>query len=161
MRIINGSLCLCIVLVSCGAAQEPVPSNWKKVNEHYFEFYVPPDMEKVMVQGIDSHVGQYQNKSITLNFDYGLYSDPLNYVSKQPQESVEIDGHQARIVRYKDADGRFIMAVHIPAILREREYVGPKLTMFSSCASQTDFDTVREIYYSVRFLKYTEEAHKL
>jgi hypothetical protein len=155
MRTLKVSAVLCLFFISCSLSQEAVPSNWKKVNERYFEFQVPPDMEKVQVQGKDSYVGQYRNGSIELNFDYGRYSDPLNQLPKRfhlSEATVTIHGHKAKIVSYMESKSKYIMAVHFPRVGRPNRG-GSTLTMYSFCKAVNDYDAVKEIFNSIRFLE--------
>jgi hypothetical protein len=50
------------------------PSTWHSVNTGPFSVLLPPGWLYEPAQGIDSFVGAFSGDSITLNFDYGMYS---------------------------------------------------------------------------------------
>lgn len=58
-------------------AEESSVLKWSKINEFYFEFYLPSTFKKIEVHGEDSYVRKYQSKTITLDIDYGQYSNSL------------------------------------------------------------------------------------
>jgi hypothetical protein len=139
---------LLLFFVCCNSSQRTIPLEWKIVNEHYFEFMVPRNMNKIEVQGIDSFVGRYKNESIDLSFDYGGWSDKLNDFPEgiRDFQSVQdtINGRRAKIVSYSKSDSRYFMAVHFPE---------PGLTMYSATKSEIDLDTMARIFQSIRFLR--------
>lgn len=130
-----------------------LPDNWKYINaDNSFGFYVPPDMKKDEVQGIDSYVGKFHNNGLELSFDYGIYSDPLEY-SKEPDYKevwVKIDGKSAKIVTFHKPSGykdfSDVAAVHFPQIGKET-----KLTMWVYCKSPDEQQVAKTIFSSIQF----------
>src|SRR5687767_10327275 len=52
---------------------------WDLINaDGKFKFYLPHNMQKQDIYGIDSYVEEYRNKSMRVSFDYGIHSDPLD-----------------------------------------------------------------------------------
>ena len=151
----------CLSLASCNSSAVPdhwekvtVPDNWKKVNETDFEFSLPPDMKKIPVKGIDSVAGEYKGTSIKLRFAYGWFSETLDVPKRGnfTASTVTINGLKAKIVSGMASNTQYSMAIQFPQ-RGDTSKVSSRLTMYSSCQSEKDFETIRKIYESVRFLK--------
>ena len=78
-------------VATSNTVKSAVPAGWKKVMENGFSFYIPPDMAKKEVQGVDSYVLSFRNETCALNVDYGEYSP----ITKNPTEI--ISGFKAEI----------------------------------------------------------------
>jgi len=53
--------------------------NWPRFNAgNAFSFEAPPEAKAIPEQGIDSFVGRYAGDRISIDFDYGRYSDRLS-----------------------------------------------------------------------------------
>ena len=67
-----------------------------------FSLLLPPGWELKELQGIDSYVGEVSGDGITLNFDYGMYSWPLNPDDEREHEYIvsheEIGGREAKLL---------------------------------------------------------------
>ena len=141
------------VMGVAAAASTPVPGNWIHVDAKFFEFFIPPDMKKVEIQGIDSHVGQFGSEKIKLIFDYGMYSDPLDDEKGMPNLTVRkerIDGRRTKIVSFRKSESDFVLAVHFPKAGPGYKG-GRKLTLYTDCVSESEYDTVMKIFRSIKF----------
>ena len=103
-----------------------IPTDWEMIKaDNYFRFRAPSDLQKQDVQGVDSLVGEFVSPTLTLSFDYGAYSDPLD------REGFEgfwttIDGRRARIARNEE-----LIGVHFPDVNGgPKQPMTTKLTMF-------------------------------
>lgn len=124
----------------------------KRVDANYFSFHIPVDMVKTRSQGIDSHVGEYRNSRIRLGFDYGAYSDPLDYDKRLPEyqsSKLEVGGRKARIVTFRQAQAWFT-AIHFPDV-GKASGDRLKLTMVATCSSEEALQQARDIFTSIRF----------
>lgn len=124
----------------------------KRIDATYFTFDIPADMVKTKVQGMDSHVDEYQSPNVRLGFDFGRYSDPLDYDERLPgyaAVAIRVDGRRARIVTFRQNDGWFT-AIHFRdagSIATERM----KLTMRASCSTDRELKVAKDIFTSIRF----------
>ncbi len=110
-------------------------------------------MKAVPVQAVDSVIGAYRGESIALSFDYGRYSDPLDY-AKRPNYSAlveRIDGRAAKIVSFDNPDSGhpfdYAMGVHFPDV----DGANNRLTVFVTCKTQADYQIVRKIFRTIEF----------
>ncbi len=62
-----------------------VEDGWKVVDEG-FRFSIPQGWEKIKVQGIDSHVGEYRGKTASLEFDEVV---GLGYTNERAQAEID------------------------------------------------------------------------
>lgn len=111
----------------------------EKINERYFEFYLPANMRKIPVRGVDSYIGEYQNELIKLSFDYGMYSGPLD---EHSPISVKINGQKAKLASYTDSESRFIMAIYFPKCDPKGK---SKLAMSCICKTEKEYDVVKNL----------------
>jgi hypothetical protein len=150
-------------VASClGAFRTPtpdIPKDWVKIDLDRFSFYAPPDMRNQNLRGIDSAVWQFRNRNMTLNLDYGMYSDDLEPYggeteSERHAEWVRIDGKSAKIVTLRknsaipgDEDRKYSAAVYFP------DANGPKtkLTFSADCVDAATRDSAKNILVSIRF----------
>jgi len=130
------------------------PSGWVQVDAKKFVFFVPPDIKPVPVHGIDSFVGEYQGNSISLSFDYGLYSDDLTTAeggSDYSSHLERIGGKKARISSFyfPNTGHPFdnAIGVHFP----EAGGKNIKLTVFATCKTTNDYETARRIFRTIKF----------
>src|SRR6266446_1966001 len=125
------------------------PAGWVQVDARKFVFFVPPDVKSVPTMGIDSFVGQYKGDSISLDFDYGFYSDGLqdaeggfNYVSHLER----IDGKKARMASFDFPNTGhpfdYAIGVHFPKAGAK----GIRLTVFATCKTKADYETAEQIF---------------
>ena len=150
-----GALLLAVSACELPTSTGPVPSGWKRIDAGRFTFSVPPDFKPLPSSGIDSFVGDYRGDGITLGFDYGRYSNPLEYVDKSETQRVEtherIGGKQAKVVSYhhQGHDEFFdeVVAVHFSAVDSD----ATKLTMEAYCRTVADRYRARLILRSITF----------
>jgi hypothetical protein len=97
--------------------------DWVLHDEGGFSIRLPPKFHRVEVQGIDSHVGQYEteDRSLVLSYVFGQWSSNLvherdSFREFQPSHEV-ISGENALVVNgiLKDGvswigDGRYVVA---------------------------------------------------
>ncbi len=143
------------------AATNSPPSGWVRIAARKFELSVPPDVKSVPVQGIDSFVGEYKGTDISLAFDYGIFSSSLKHTgSPDFVSSVErIDGMTARVVSFHNPGSGHAfdhaIGVHFAEVGgKERTWAGTnklRLTVFATCKSTNDYETVRTIFRTIHF----------
>lgn len=101
---------------------------WREEDLTAFSLLLPADMVKEDVEGTDSFVGQYNRDGMTLSFDYGWYSNPLNSFCDQPeyQESqIELSGKPARIISFSnenhlfDPEYTYVAGLYVPTASEE------------------------------------------
>jgi hypothetical protein len=148
-----GLVILCVV-VGC-TAPTPVksPPSWTIVNADEFEFSAPPDFKAVPVHGIDSFVGEYRGDTITLVFDYGPYSDPLDYQGRPAYTShtERIGGKVAKIVSYYNPVSGHHFDYAIGVYFPDLNGKGTRLTVYATCKTTHDYETARTIFRTIRF----------
>lgn len=125
----------------CSSPESPVvPDDWQTIKAgDAFTFKAPPDLRPNPVQGIDSFVGKYTSPGMTLSFDYGWYSDPMNREGFE-RSSTMIDGKRAYFARKNS-----FLGVHFPKIEGDT-----KLTMYVELHG-ADADTVETIFRTIHF----------
>lgn len=133
--------------IALGADEQP-PKDWIKADFGGFVLYLPPDMKQQEVRGIDSNVRRYASGSITIDSDYGWYSDPLDSGYPKPFKTITVDGKPARIVAY-DGAGKFpfLVAIHFPDTGRP----SMKLTLGGACKDKAGAETLQRIYGTIHF----------
>jgi hypothetical protein len=160
---ISALLLAAMFVASCLAAfRSPtpdIPKGWVKIDLGRFSFYAPPDTRNQNVRGIDSVVWQFRNRNMTLNLDYGMYSNDLEPYGDETEterhtEWVRIDGKSAKIVTLRkdstnpgDKDPKYVAGVYFP------EANGPKtkLTFWVDCVDVPTRDSAKNIFLSIRF----------
>jgi len=129
------------------------PSGWTPIDAKKFTFSVPPDVKAMPTFGIDSYVGEYRGDAIAFHFDYGIYSDPLECSSKSgfAERLERIGGKKAKIVSFHNPGSGYpfdeAIAIHFPSAGPK----GIKLTVFATCQTQKEYETVRVIFRTIRF----------
>ena len=118
-------------------------------------------MKSVPVQGIDSLVGEYKGTNISLAFDHGIFSSLLKHTgSPDFVSSVErIDGMTVRVVSFHNPGSGHAfdhaIGVHFAEVGgKERTWAGTnklRLTVFATCKSTHDYETVRTIFRTIHF----------
>ena len=100
------------------ATPEKIPNDWKLFQASTnFSFWGPPDLKEENVRGIDSYVGQFVSPKMTLTFDYGMYSNPLND-PKYKREATTVDGKDAFLVRWDGGVGLYVPRVTADGTIR-------------------------------------------
>ena len=124
-----------------------------KVDLGDFSFYAPPDMKNQNVRGIDSAVWQFRNSSMTLDLDYGMYSNDLKSYADQPEYQawwILIDGKEAKVatLRMDDDRGRkYVAAVHFPDVSGRG---GTRLTAWARCRDRATQQSAKNIFLSIK-----------
>jgi hypothetical protein len=111
-------------LGGCGSSSiartvEPFPprANWQQVDaKGYFTFWIPSDLMEEHLQGIDSYVGSWFSPALRVDFDYGMYSGPID-VQALPQLVTRMEddssGHHATIVTYANVSGNPVAILYV------------------------------------------------
>lgn len=151
---VRSSLLCCLVLAAgCTPATsiEP-PLGWVQIDAGTFQFHVPPDVKATPVEGIDSFVGAYRGDVIAVGFDYGMYSDPLDYQSLPGYRlrHERIDGKRANIVSYysPSTENSFdhAIAIHFPTVSGDHQ-----LTVHATCRTANDCKTALTLFRTIEF----------
>ena len=144
----------CAVAQPAGGGHAPT-EEWQKVEvKGRFSFSIPPDIKRTSAAGTDSLVGEYRGANVSLGFDYGWYSDPLEYRGKTnyQESSIEIDGRRAKLVTFRRTGGPNDFAnfagIHFADLGDEQN----KLTMWAGYHNEADLDQVKKIFQSIKFL---------
>lgn len=159
------TLLLLLVLILPGCKSMPqnitkaeaskLTQGWDIINaDGKFIFYIPQNMQKRDTHGIDSYVEEYRNKNMRVSFDYGLYSDPLDGYSMEPEyrEIKEvISGREVKIIYFKPtsfaSEYKYYAGVHFPAVKEG----GSKLTMLVEFNDEKDYEAAKTIFRSISF----------
>jgi len=156
MRAWNSLLFCSLLAVASGctpATSVSPPFGWVQIDAREFSFYVPPDVKAVPVQGIDSFVGEYNGDSISLNFDYGHYSDPLDYKERTNYiaHDERIDDKKARVVSYDNPGSGhpfdYAIGIHFPEVNGK----DIRLTVYATCKTTNDYETARTVFRTIKF----------
>ena len=156
-------LLLVLILSGCKSiSQIPIKAEvsglrqgWDLINaDGKLKFYLPHNMQKQDIYGIDSYVEEYRNKNMRVYFDYGIYSDPLDGYSMELEykEIKEvISGREAKIVLFKAtsfvSEYTYFAGVHFAAVKED----GSKLTMMVEFNDEKDHETAKIIFRSIYF----------
>jgi hypothetical protein len=135
------------------------PEGWKRIDaQGRFSFYIPPEMKRIDVHGIDSYVEKYSSDTMTLDFDYGQYSNPLDNEGEEDYRSevVEIDGRKARLVTLtltgENLGYKYYAGLYFPDVdPLERRTPKPGLTVGVSSKSKADQERAKKIFSTIRF----------
>jgi hypothetical protein len=110
-------------------------------------------MKPGQMGGYDSLVGRYRSQSIALTYDYGAYSDSLNYSdhSSFTEKTETIDGKNAKVASFYSAafgqSSPHVIAVHFPMVSGKET----KLTISAACRATNDFETAIIIFRTIKF----------
>lgn len=132
------------------------PASWEKFDLPFASFSAPSDIEAEKVQGRDSAVWKFSNKSLVLMIDLGLYSGKSDSDKEEDcyvEKSTVINGRKASIVSYVFAshdDGdkfRYVSAAYFSRIGSE------KMKLSFSVLSKTPNEKMvaERIFRSIRF----------
>jgi hypothetical protein len=139
-----------VILVGCSSIPRRVetPNNgWLKVEAGAFSIYAPPGWEFHRKQGIDSYVGEFTGSGVVLEFDYGLYSSPLDE-AVEPKYVVAHDtigGYGAKVVCPR-TPGHGVTGVYFPKIASSN-----KLCLWGQDLTDTQQELALKIFRTVRF----------
>ncbi len=146
-------LFLALAVVVVASAAEPADEGWRTIANESFSFSIPPGFEKTDARGIDSFVEEYVRDGITLDFDYGLFSnDFTGWPDDTTYERVQVDGESARIGTARGSFGRpnthFLTQIYFK--------IGnghANLSMSAACRSEEDVELAKKIFRSIRFVR--------
>jgi hypothetical protein len=92
-----------------------VPASWRIIKAgDAFTFAAPPEVKSKEVNGIDSFVGEYHGAGLSIEFDYGWYSNDLKELAKRDgatSRNVTIDGRTAKVVLFDHQVGVYFARV--------------------------------------------------
>jgi hypothetical protein len=148
-RIFAAGTVVCSLMATLMAADtqpappESIPKTWVQYHAHEaFSFWGPADLKEKKVQGIDSYVGHWDSPTMTVTFDWGLYSGKLEG-DGYTYEDVTVDGHAAVLSTSKKVVGLYVGDVHNK---------GVKLSLRVAC-SETEIKDARALLLSTTFGK--------
>jgi hypothetical protein len=124
---------------------------WWEENTGPFTLLLPQDMRGGPVPGIDSYVGEYKSASITLSFDYGMYSGDLSDWPKTGiVQQVTINGRPAKLGTKPSGvtDFPFEIVGYFPA--SKATQLPNALRLSAECKTSEDVATARKIIESVQ-----------
>lgn len=142
------------VLAACAMAA--TPSDWRSRDLGGFTLRTPVNMQ-FRAGGIDSQAGALTSESLRIDYDLGLYSDPLvqreNALDYQ-SGSTTVDGLAARQVQFRlpDATGqsRSCIGVHVPQV--RQGVMGPiRLTVLACADKPGQLKDMPAMFASIRF----------
>jgi len=128
---------------------------WQKIEiKGRFSFSIPPEMKRTSAQDTDSLVGEYRSSNISLSFDYGWYSDPLDYQGRTDYEEsfIEIDGRKAKLVTFRQTNSQNGFANFAGIHFSELADGQNKLTMWARYQNRNDLNQIKKVFQSIKFL---------
>ena len=149
------------LLLAIGACSisEPLPNtsdNWINVDAEDFSFSIPERLSEVPTKGLDSAVRRWESSDITIQSDYGRFSDPLDsYTAFEAYQetSDRIDGRATKIVSFQQDNGWNFTAVHFPDAGTAAEGKINKLTIVVEASPQIDAEIPLQNVRSVRLTR--------
>jgi uncharacterized protein YijF (DUF1287 family) len=130
-----------------------VPTDWKVVRiNNKFSFWIPPSVTEVEGRSIDSYSRRWKGDDITINFDYGLFSDPLTLYSRKKSYQItneKIDNYSARIVSFQRDNGWSFVGVHFPELGKNKFDQIVKLTLVVESGPKIDKEIGSRIVKSI------------
>lgn len=145
-------LCLSLLWGVTLAAAEPPPRR----DLGGFSLQLPATMAQ-QAGGIDSKAGRLHGDGLLIDYDLGLYSDPLlnrDGVSGYEEKPVLVDGRPARLVRWQQQDStRYFIGLHLPEL--RVTPMGPiRLTLLAQTSDATRLDDIQTLLLSLRLTKH-------
>ena len=142
-----------VLTVLSGCATAAAPSDWRTWDLGDFSLRTPAAMSLV-TGGIDSQAGTLSADGLRIEYDYGLYSDPLIRSSDRldyRSNAGTVDGLAARFVQFRvKAPAQSCSGVHVPGV-RASGTSTVALTVLA-CASTADLlQPASAIFATIRF----------
>ena len=142
---------LSMMVASCAAAPE-------RTRHDLGAFWIDaPASWSLTSGGMDSAAGHFTGERLRLDYDFGLYSDPLRLpqgATDVGERSVTIDGLPGRQVRYtlqRGADEPMhYLGVHVPAV-RATSMGRLKLTVLAVSADVEQIRQAEAVMATIRF----------
>lgn len=157
-----GIVVIFFVLVSAMAFSityaSEVPPDWIKVSVGSdFDLMAPAGTSFRPGKAIDSNAGEIVTPDFTLSFDYGLYSNPLNDMSRYTNHETHdarVDGKPALIVTANTprfpTDRPYFIGIHFPKV--KTSILGAvKLTIEGQLDVEDRYTTVERMFRTIRF----------
>lgn len=132
-----------------------MPADWRTWDLGAFQLRAPDHMQ-LSAGGIDSQAGALTAEGLRIDYDFGLYSDPLERRDDAVQydaSSGSIDGLPARFVRFRTRDpaghSRTCSGVHVPRV--RQSGTGPlSLTVLACAALPERLTDMPAVFASIR-----------
>ena len=145
-------LCLSLLWGVALATAEPLPRR----DLGGFSLKLPATMVQ-QVGGVDSKAGRLHGDGLLIDYDLGLYSDPLlsrEGVSGYEETAVVVDSRPARLVRWQQPDStRYFIGLHLPDL--RATAMGPiRLTLLAQTTDATRLDEIQNLLLSLRLTKH-------
>lgn len=134
----------------------PGHPTWHKVEAGAFSLFAPAGWEFHQLQGVDSYIGEFTGDGVTLKFDYGQYSNPLDQ-AVEPKYVItreDIGGHNARVV-YPRSPGHGVTGIYFSKITRT-----DKLSLWGQDLSDSQQELVLQIFRTIQFSKWIEGTYR-
>lgn len=119
---------------------------WIKIDANTFSLNAPKGWELHQDRGIDSYVGKFVGDDVTLHFDYGHYSNPLDEAAA-PKYSISyerVGGRKAKIVSPRGQEG--LTAIYFPKVNDS-----DKLCVWANNLTEGQRNLVLRILRTIRF----------
>lgn len=120
-----------------------------------FSLDLPTTMTAI-ARGTDSRAGRLVGETMQIDYDYGLYSDPLHPrdgISGYQESQIVVNGLSARLVQWRAAQPavtRCFVGLHVPQV--ESSVMGPiRLTLLAWTDDPGQIDSARSILLSLRW----------
>lgn len=143
------------IMAGCALADTPV--GWRHWDLGAIRLQAPALMQ-LKAGGIDSQAGALTADGLRIDYDFGLYSDPLarrDGLLDYRSSDAAVDGRAARMVQFQrgGASAATLQAcsgVHVPAV-RQSSMGAMSLTVLACAASADGLKDVPAIFRSIRF----------
>jgi hypothetical protein len=144
----------CVLAVSSpGVTSMGVPADWTEVKAGGpCTFRIPKELVATDGRGIDSQVQIWQSKDIVVKADFGRFSDPLTFYTREKgyeTTTKETDSGPATIVSFERKDGWHVTAIHFPEVERDAFGRVLKLTLYVETLPDVGSEVPIKIVHSV------------
>jgi hypothetical protein len=130
-----------------------IPTDWILIQiNNEFSFWIPPSVMEVKGHSIDSYSRHWKGVDIVINFDYGLFSDPLTLYSRNKSyqiTNVNINNYAARKVSFQKDNGWNFVGVHFPNLGKNKFGQIIKLTLVVESGPEVDKEIGSRIIKSI------------
>ncbi len=144
------------LIVLSGCAMAAAPADWRTWDLGAFRLQTPAEMQHV-AGGIDSKAGTLASDGLRVQYDFGLYSDPLNprgAVSDYRSGAGKVDGLPARFVQFRSSgqagQPQTCSGVHVAGV-RPSSMGMLSLTVLACAATSDQLAPATAILASIRF----------
>lgn len=106
--------------------------------------------------GIDSRAGRLSGPGLQIDYDLGLYADPLlprEGISGRKEHAVVVDGLPGRLVRWRQEQPELhFIGLHLPAV--GSSGMGPlRLTLLAQTPDAQQLDALQSLLLSLRLTR--------